>query len=74
VEQNGLSFTIVDFANPQAAKSQRILGALVPYGGATWFFKLMGPDSTVAAAKPAFLAFLQNVKPPAATIGERATK
>ena len=74
LDQNGLSFVIVDFANPEAAKAQRILGALVPYGGATWFFKLMGPDATVAREKEAFLAFLQSVKPPTAATVERATK
>lgn len=65
VEQNGLSFAVVDFANPSAAKPLRIVGAFVPFNGATWFFKLMGPEATVARAKPAFLAFLQTIKPAA---------
>lgn len=64
---DGLDFVVVDFANDQAAKPQRILGALVPFGGATWFFKLMGPDVLVAREKSAFLAFLQTVKPPVAS-------
>ena len=46
----------------EANKPTRIVGALVPVNGATWFFKLMGPDATVAAAKPAFLTFLQSVR------------
>lgn len=74
VEQNGLVFVIVDFANPNASKSQRILGALVPYNGATWFFKLMGPDATVGHEKPAFLAFLKTVQPPGPATKERATQ
>ena len=32
-------------------------------GGATWFFKLMGPEAIVAGAKPAFLKLLQTVQP-----------
>lgn len=62
---NGLHVTVVDFANTESDKPQRILGALVPFEDATWFFKLMGPDALVAAEKPAFLAFLQTVKPAA---------
>ncbi|HEX2855324.1 MAG TPA: hypothetical protein VHO24_18960 [Opitutaceae bacterium] len=60
---NGLAVAVVDFANPASAPPQRIIGAMVPFGGATWFFKLTGADATVASAKPAFLAFLQTVKP-----------
>ncbi len=60
---NGLHCTFVDFANPDGANPQRILGAIVPFEGATWFFKMMGPDALVAREKPAFLQFLQTVHP-----------
>lgn len=43
--------------------ARRVLGALVPHSGATWFFKLEGPDALVAREKPAFLAFLQSLRP-----------
>ena len=66
VERNGVKFTLVDFASTGAAP-QRIVGAMVPFEGATWFFKLMGPDDAVAKAKPAFEAFLATVKPSAAS-------
>lgn len=59
--QADLNLTIVDFGGT-GANAQRIVGAMVPYGGATWFFKLMGPDAVVAEAKPAFLEFLKTVK------------
>jgi hypothetical protein len=36
---------------------------MTPYQDAMWFFKLTGPDAVVARAKPAFLDFLQTVKP-----------
>jgi hypothetical protein len=62
LDQNGLTLTVVDFASG-AANPQRILGAIVPYNGGTWFFKLMGSDAVVAGAKPAFLEFLKTVRP-----------
>ncbi len=42
---------------------QRVLGAIVPFNGATWFFKLTGPDALVAREKAAFLAFVQTIRP-----------
>lgn len=66
VEHNGLKFGVVDLVGT-GATPQRILAAFVPHAGATWFFKLSGPDAVVTKAKPAFLAFLQTVKPAAST-------
>lgn len=57
---NGLPFIVVDYAG----NGTRLLGAVVPYGGNSWFFKLMGPDALVAAQKTAFLDFLHTVKAP----------
>ncbi|MSU23383.1 MAG: hypothetical protein EXS32_06105 [Opitutus sp.] len=59
-EQGGLKFAVVDFDNGQ----QRLLGAIVPVSGSTWFFKLLGPAATLAKEKSAFLEFLQTVKAP----------
>ena len=64
-KHDGLQFTVVDVTGTEP-NPHRILGAMVPYGGATWFFKLSGPDAVVGQAKPAFLKFLQTVKPAAA--------
>jgi hypothetical protein len=64
-KHNGLDFAIVDFAGTGGPKAQRILGAIVPVNGATWFFKLTGPDPLVAKEKPAFLAFLETIRAPA---------
>lgn len=63
-QSNGLSFTIVDLAGAGGASGQRMLGAIVPYDGATWFFKLTGPDAVVSREKPAFLSFLNTVQTP----------
>ncbi|QYM77791.1 hypothetical protein K0B96_10705 [Horticoccus luteus] len=59
---NGLNFAVVELAPPAGSQAPRLIGAIVPHGGATWFFKLMGPDATVAAQRDAFLAFLHTVK------------
>jgi hypothetical protein len=57
---NGLPVTVCDYAGG----GSRIVGAIVPFGGNSWFFKLSGPDAVVAAEKPAFLEFLKTIKAP----------
>lgn len=42
---------------------QRVLGAIVPFNGATWFFKLTGPDALVTREKEAFTSFLKTLQP-----------
>ena len=64
-DRNGLHVTVVDLAGT-GANAQRILGAMIPFGGATWFFKLMGPDAVVAKEKAEFTAFLETIKPASA--------
>lgn len=59
----GLHFDVVDYAGTANDAPTRILGAVVNFGGESWFFKMMGPEALVAAEKPAFLAFLHTVKP-----------
>jgi hypothetical protein len=63
VTTNGLAVTLVDFTGG-GPTPQRLLGAMVPYEGATWFFKLMGPEALVATEKPAFLEFIQSLSTP----------
>ena len=61
---HGLNITVTDFTGGSADKPVRMLGAIVPYGGATWFFKLTGPVDLVAKEKPAFEAFVQTLSAP----------
>ena len=63
IDSNGLHFVVAD-AGPASKGGQRILAALLPWQGSTWFFKLSGPDDAVEQAKPAFLAFLRTVRAP----------
>jgi hypothetical protein len=60
IEANGLRILVFDGAN----SGTRMLGAIVPRAGETWFFKLTGPDALVTHEKPAFLGFLKTVKAP----------
>ena len=65
VSANGLAITIVDLANPALNPPVRMLGAMVPFEGATWFFKLTGADALVAKEQAAFLDFVKTIKPAA---------
>jgi len=59
-DSNGLHFTVLDASDGP----RPVVAASVPWEGGTWFFKLTGPSSAVAQAKPAFLTFLRTVRTP----------
>lgn len=61
-DHNGLKFGEVDLVGA-GSNPQRILGAWVAFGGATWFFKLLGPDALVGREKAAFSALIDSVRP-----------
>ena len=42
----------------------RLIGAVVEGDGGPWFFKLTGPDATLAAARGAYLEMLAGVRRP----------
>jgi hypothetical protein len=41
---------------------QRIIGAMLPHDGQTWYFKLMGDAAVAGKEKEAFLTFLKSLK------------
>lgn len=45
-----------------AQPGSRLLGAVVEGPGGPWFVKVIGPDATVAAARPAFLEMLHGLR------------
>lgn len=45
-----------------AGDTQSILGALLPFHGKTWFFKMLGDTKTVLSQEPAFQQFLDSVQ------------
>ena len=57
-----LPIRVVDLAGGKADNPQGMLGAIVPYEGATWFVKLTGPRAIVAAEKGRFLEFLTTIR------------
>jgi hypothetical protein len=59
---NGLQMLVVDITGGTADNAQRMLGAILPRDGYTWFFKLTGPAAVVAKEKDAYLDFLRSVK------------
>lgn len=61
LEANGLKMLVADI-DGGGDNAQKMLGAIVPFNGATWFFKLVGPAAVVAPEKEAFLAMLRTVK------------
>ena len=70
---NGLEVTAVDLAGtyragpssdgplPPPKRGFRILAAAVDGDGGPWFFTAIGPDRTIAAAKPGFDAMLDSL-------------
>jgi hypothetical protein len=69
----GLKITALDLAGtykgmpapgqpPVAKAGYRLLAAAVEGEGGPWFFRVVGPDATVTAAKPAFDALLESVE------------
>jgi hypothetical protein len=63
-EANGLRFTLVGLFPAGDSGVKAIVGAIVPFGGSTWFFKLAGPPARVKASAPAFTEFLRTVRAP----------
>lgn len=63
IDVGSLHIDVIELVGPGTPPAQRLLGAIVPYSGATWFFKLSGPDAAIAAQKDAFLAFVRTIRP-----------
>ncbi len=56
--------TLVDLSGTDArtGKKTRLVGAVVPQGGQTWFYKLMGNEQVVEREKDAFSKFVETAK------------
>jgi hypothetical protein len=64
VELPGGKATLVEMAgvDGRTGQNSRLVGAIVPQGNQTWFYKLMGNAGVVEQQKDAFTRFLQTVK------------
>jgi hypothetical protein len=58
--------TLVDFTGTDAKTAQpaRMVAAIVPHGGKTWFYKLMGDGKVVEGQKNSFVEFVKSVQYP----------
>jgi hypothetical protein len=59
------SLFVYDFTGT-GQKKTRLVAGMIQVSGTMWFFKLMGDEAAVAAAKPAFLKLLEGLKNDAA--------
>ena len=58
----GVNAVTLDLRGPgDAASAKRMLGAILPHDGQTWYVKLMGSAATLEKAKPAYDAFLASL-------------
>ncbi len=64
LQVSNLDLVVVELFPKGDPKAKSILGAMVPYAGSTWFFKLSGPGTSVRPAHDAFLGFLKTVHAP----------
>ena len=64
LDANGLHMDVVDVTGKGQTGPVRLLGAIVPHQGQTWFFKMVGPEPVVAAERAAFTAFLRTIEVP----------
>ena len=51
-------------SNPKNGQKARLIGAIVPREGRTWFFKLMGDEQVAEKQKSTFVKFVQTVQFP----------
>ncbi len=59
IDSNGLHIDVVELIGPGGI---RLLGAIVPHGAETWFFKLTGPDALIARERAAFREFILTIR------------
>jgi hypothetical protein len=64
LDASGGKATLVEFSGTNGGKSARLVGIVLPLGGQTWFYKLMGDENIVAQQKDALLQFVQSAKYP----------
>jgi hypothetical protein len=64
MDASGGKATVVDISGTDSTtgKPARLVGVVLPLGGQTWFYKLMGDASVVAQQKDAFTKFVQSAK------------
>jgi hypothetical protein len=64
IDVDGRPAVYVDLAGPESAGAgrKRTLGVILPRGGQTWFFKMVGPAELVGQQQQAFERFVRSVR------------
>lgn len=62
VEVGGVLGQLFEITGLREGQSIRIVTAFAHRDGASWFYKLQGPEAVVAVQKPAFVEFLKTVR------------
>jgi hypothetical protein len=67
LDVSGVKAAVADITgtDPRSGKSARLVGVVLPLGGQTWFYKLMGDPGVVAQQKDALTQFVHSAKYPA---------
>jgi hypothetical protein len=66
IDASGRKATVIDISGTdgRTGKLARLVGVVLPLGGQTWFYKLMGDEGIVTPQKNAFMKFIQSAKYP----------
>jgi hypothetical protein len=66
IDASGSKATLIEFSGTDArtGKPAQLVGVVLPLGGQTWFYKLMGDANIVAQQKDALIQFVQSAKYP----------
>jgi hypothetical protein len=66
IDASGGKATLIEFSGTDArtGKPSKLVGLVLPLGGQTWFYKLMGDENIVAQQKDALIQFVQSAKYP----------
>jgi hypothetical protein len=66
---NGAKVILVELAGKEeeSGRAARMLAAIVPRSGTTWFYKMVGDDQFVASQKDAFMKFVETARYPNAS-------
>src|ERR1043166_5040139 len=64
VEVSGRKAVLADMSGTdgRTGKKARLVGVIVPLGGQTWFYKLMGDEAVVEQQKDTFIGFVDSAK------------
>ena len=77
VEIGGVAGQLFEITGTRDGQTVRIVTAFAHRDGASWFYKLQGPEALAAAQKPAFIEFLKTLRikegsAPAADVAQTA--